>query len=732
MRALLCLCALLYACDDSATGASGETDATGSDATASDAGPGGADVAVTPDPDAAPEPDMFVWPEAGFVEMHLLPRRAVYTRDDHPQATAIVYDRFGEELAGYPLRWDVRPAAQASLDDTQTLTFLEEGAGAVRACVHPDLCGRVSFFVDDAAPILEIISPARGEVVVGPDPVIEVRGRTDADPEIAVFINDLPVEVAADGTFSWSTRARFGLNRIDAIADDGVRRPPTRVVQDVVWAPAIHPVQADGVDLPDPISVRIDQRLLDTGEPPPEPDMGVQTVSDIAGLLEVFLARVEPLGLLVDDPVLAEGAPMSLRVEGLDIGTPDAELNFTDQGLEAFLRIDGLSITTSGNFDLEGVDIGLDGTVSVNAAAFVSVAIEADADGVPTLRIIDADVAIERVFGDMADSTAQAILDTFGSLLRTVIEGFARDLVDDVVRQEVPNFLEGSLAGALDGLRHIPLDVVDDGPPAIDLHLDLNFELDAPVSTARDSLALGLRGRVGQRGPVAAPHPSQGIPAEGVGEAPTWPAAGGLAFAVRLLTINALAHEVWRQGLLQLDLNASIPEEFSALIADARVDARLPPLVVATAPGSPYFFELQLGELDLYARSAANDAPDRFVISLRAGLVLEVGEGGIRFDITDEPDIRAFLLEQGGDRPVLPADALARLIGPLVWPQVREALGEGLQLDLPEAHVGAEVYGEIAPTLRDIHLVPSFPLDPIIRHGWLVLAAGFEARLSVE
>ncbi len=727
MRWLL-LSLLALGCDDSSAGAGdgafdgGTTDAAADAGAHPDAAAGG-DAGI----DA---PDMLVRPEPGFVEMALSPRRSLYTRDDHPQATAVVFDRYGDEIPGFPLRWDVRPNGGATLDEDHALTFLQEGAGAVRACVAPELCGRVSFFVDDAAPTLEILSPARGEVVTGDDPTIEVRGRTDVDPGVAVFVNDEPVEVTADGHFSFTTRARFGLNRIDAIADDGVRRPPTRVVQDVVWAPALHPVEADHVVLPDPISVRITQRLLDTGEAPPEPVEGVQTVSGIAGLLEAFLARAEPLDVLVDDPLLAEGDPMNLRIEALDLGAPDAELSFTDRGLEVFLRIEDLAISTTGAFGLEGVEIGLDGIIHLDAAAFVSVAIEVDAEGSPVLRVVDASVAIERIAGEMADSTAQAILDTLGSLLRSVLEGFAEDMLDDLVRQQVPDFLEIGLTDALAGLRHIPLDVVEDNPP-MDVHVDLRFELDAPESRARDALTLGMRGRVEQRTPADPPHLTPGIPAAGIGEAPAWPAAAGLAFAVRLLTVNALAHEAWRQGLLRLDLTDDIPENFRAVIASARIDGRLPPLVVPTPPGSPYFFELQIGELDLYARAGMANGEDRFVVSLRAGLILEVGDGAIRFDIAETPDVRAFLLEQHGARPVLSAEALAAIIGPLVWPQLRETVGDGLSLGLPEIHIGPDAYADLAPTLQDIFLVPDFPVAPIVRHGWFVLSAGFESRLSV-
>ena len=48
-----------------------------------------------------------------------------------------------------------------------------------------------------------------------------MRGRTDTDPTIRVFINDQPVMVNEMGEFETELRAEFGLNRIDVIADDG-------------------------------------------------------------------------------------------------------------------------------------------------------------------------------------------------------------------------------------------------------------------------------------------------------------------------------------------------------------------------------------------------------------------------------------------------------------------------------------------------------------------------------
>lgn len=718
----LMLCALLLpACDDAASGGRGGGGGDASTAPADDATTtppprrdGGRD-----GPDTGP-----TGPRAAYVELALDPRRPLYTLDDHPQAMAVVYDRYGNVLPDHPLRWDV-PTGGADLDAEQRLTFTREGPGAVRACATPDLCGRASFFVDRGAPGLEITRPQRGELVTGDTLVVE--GRTD-DGTVAVFVNDRPATVAADGTFRFELRPTFGLNRIDAIADDGVRRPPTRVVMEVVWAPEVLEPTPTGVVLPESVTVRIDQTLLDTGAPPPAPDeAGVVRIADLAGIVEAFIARIEPLRL-VDDPVLSDDESLSLRIDDVRPGAADASLLFTDRGLELFLRLTDFTIVPSGRLEVEGVPIVLDGAVQVTASAFALIAVEAGPGGAPRLRVEEAGVAIERLGGVMSDSTAQAVLDTFGSLLRTVLQSFATQLVNDLVTEEVPEFLELGLDDALATLRNIPLDV-DDPDLGLAIHLDVGFELSDPRARSRDGLELGLSGAIRQRMPVAPPHPSRGIPAEGLDAAPPWPAAAGLAIGVRLVAVNALLHEVWRQGALQLDVSGQLPDDLSGLIASALVDARIAPLVVASPPGSPYFFELQVGELDLIARGPRSEAPDRYVISLRAGLVLEVGDGGIRFDIAEAPDVRVALLDQGGDRPILPPEALERLIGPLIWPKVREAIGEGLSLAIDPIVIGRDAYEAVAPGIAEIRVVPTFPIDPLVRRGWFVLSAGLETQL---
>lgn len=718
MASMACMACL--GCDDSAAGTDGTAD-TGPGADMAAPQPDMATAEPEPDPepeaDAGPPPR----PEPAFIELGLSPRQALYTRDDHPTVTVTVYDRIGREIeAGDLLYFDVQPPQQAQLSDALELTFLLEGQGAVRGCVTSDLCGRVSFFVDDAAPSLELISPARGDVVSG-EPVIAVSGRTDPAPNTPrVFVNDLEVEVQPDGAFATELRADLGLNRIDVIADDGVRRPPTRIVREVVWAPEVLVPDADGVTIEQAVVLRLDQTLLDAREPLPEPDeMGALAVSDLASVVEIFLSRLELIGL-VGDPVISDSEELQLTIEAIRPGTPDVAITLVPDGMEVFLRLEDIAVVTSGSVSLEDEVFDLGGEVRVTAAAFAGITVEPGPNGEPVLRVGDIGVAVEALGGEMNDSTAQALLDTVGSLVRTVLNAFADDLVEQVVADQVPEFIELGLGDALAPLANIPLEIEE--PP---IALDLSFTLAEP-RLARDAMTLELVGRVAQRMPVEPPYPSPGIPAVGLEADPIWPVDAGLGVAVRLLTVNALLDAIWRQGALQLDLSAFLPDEVSALIAGGRVDARIPPLVVPGARGGPYAFEVQVGELDLFLTSAITGDTDHYVMSLRAGMILEVGGGGIRFDIAEEPDLRIQLVETGGNRPLLPPEGLERLIGPLAWGEVRNAIGEGLDLAIDPIMIGLEDFRELAPTLNAVEVVPGFPAPPGVRNGWFVLGAGVD------
>ena len=732
----LALCSTV-GCSDPGGFGSGKLADAGADAfgPTEDAEPG-AGGAQAPDmhrvrPDAAIGP--VDTPEPAYVTLRLDPVQTVYSRAEHPTVTAEVFDRYGDPIVEAQLVWSVTPAPQATVapqGSVGTLTFLLEGPGAVRACATPEVCGRATFFVDDGPPVLTLDHPTPGEVIMG-RPLLTVSG-TASGAGVQVFVNDVRTPVDDQGAFTVELPARFGFNRVEVLADDGVRRPAAREVREALYAPRFLVPGASGVELGDALALRLSQRLLDTDQPagPPDAD-GVVSIPDLAALIEALIARIEPLQLL-GDPVLSEGEPLALTVEGVLPGAPEVALVFTETGLDVFLRLTDLSIETSGRLMLEGVPIDLHGTILVSAAAYVRIALIAGPGGAPGLRLEAADVALERVSGHMDDSTAQGVLDTFGSLLRTVIEDFARRTLDELIRSRVPAFIELGLGDVLATLADLPLDVAAQGVVP-ELHLRAGFRLSAPVSVPRGHLTLTLAGTIQQPGPVQAPHPDPGVADEttAVAEAagPPWPPQAGAAVAVRMRTVNALLHELWRQGGLRLDATSVIPENLRALLTGVQIDARLPPLVVAAPPGAPYLFELQAGEIDLTTQSARNPAPDLYTLSLRVGLTLVAEAGRLHFDLAPAVDLRAALRVSGGDRPFLPADALGDLLSNLALTELRKAIGNGLDLALDEIHLGADALGALAPSVEDVQLLPLFPDRPRIEHGWFVLGTVLESRL---
>ena len=331
-----CVLLLALGCDDPGGFGSGTFTDAGPDAFSpptGDAGPGtgGAEVPDMrrPRPDQGPAPDPDAVP--AYVSMRLEPVQTLYARTDHPTVVAEVFDRFGEVIANAPLAWSIAPAPLANVEasgGTGTLTFLQEGPGAVRACATPDLCGRATFFVDDGPPTLTLTAPTPGQVVMG-RPIVTVAG-TATGEGVQVFVNDAPVEVGADGAFQVELPAQFGFNRVEVLADDGVQRPPVREVREALYAPRFLVPGASSVEIGDALALRLSQRLLDTDTAVSEPDAdGIVHVPDLAALLETLLARIEPLALL-GDPVLAQGEPLDLTVESVSPGTPEVALVFTD------------------------------------------------------------------------------------------------------------------------------------------------------------------------------------------------------------------------------------------------------------------------------------------------------------------------------------------------------------------------------------------------------------------
>lgn len=687
------------------------------------------DAEVTPNVDAAgpaPKPDADL-PVVGWVEVTLDPRSPLYGPEQTPQADAEVFDRSGHPVAGLPLTWRVEPEAAGDVDATGRVTFLREGPGAVVACTADDVCGRAFFHVDAGLPKLTVTQPERGAALGGDrTQTIAVRGvATDTGGTIAVRINGVPVAVDGTGNFALDVDARFGVNHLEVTAGDGVQPGEVRVTRDVLWAPRYLRVGDTQADVPDAARLWLGQSLLDLDAPVVVPEVeGPWALSDLSSLLAGLLGAADANALLGN--VDAGG----LQIQRVTLGVPEVDLYVVPEGLELFLRLGGLHLDVAGQFAFEGAALDLTGGLDASLAAFAHLTFDIAPDGSLAIEVDQSGVVLESLQGTFRDAGAQALIDTLGSRLRGTVEGLAAGLVDGIIREQLPTLVRTGLDGLIGSLGDIPirLDVGLEGAPVTELGLALLPE--DVIRHRRTGLALALAARLTHPMPVQAPNPAvPGIPGLSEGEPPAGTDVA-LGLSVRLELLNGLLHEVWRTGLLQI--SPGLPPEIGALLQSVRLDARLPPVVAPAAPGAEFPLDAQLGDVRVFLTGPAGGEPDEYVLTLTAGISLEMDEtGALRLVSADMPVIQAELLRAAGARPVLAADALEAIFGAVVWPKVRDALAGGLSLSIPAVDVDPGQIAAVAPRIQGLTLKPALGERSAVFEGWMLLEGSLESVLTL-
>ena len=665
--------------------------------------------------------------EAAYVEMTISPRKSLYTMDETTTVSAIVYDRIGQVLEGYPIRYDTRPVEAASVTADGVVSFLREGAGAVRGCATLELCGRVSFFVDNAVPLLEVVSPERGAFISG-EPTISVQGRTDPQG-VRVYLNDQEVDVDNEGTFAAQIPAEFGLNLVDVVADDGIRRPPTRSVREVVWAPELLPRSSPITNLPKAASLRIDQSALDGPPSMNDPSDNPLFAASLTELLEILFSRIEPMQF-VSDRELLDSDIIQLRLLDLSPGVPTMDVLFIDDGVEVFFSLDQIAVELSGNIDYQGESLNLDGRVLVDSSSFVQVYLRSGQAGVFNVELGQFAVSIERISAQMEDETVQILMESVGNVAGDALRTFLKVYLDALVEERVPELLGVSLDSIFEPLQEVPIEVEEGGPlpPGI-----VTFTiLDAtPSVVPNEALYFDVSAAIEEPADIEPAFDTPGVPGFADSSEPVWPALSAVSLALRLSTINYLLDSLWRQGVLQIDLTDEIPDSLRILISDASLQARLQPLVVPSPVGAPDELIFQLGEVDLILNSPTRSEPDIYVASIRAGFYVDFSGGQIRLGLSpNSADIRFELRQAENGRPILPPSSLNGLVSDNLWPSIERNLGEVLSTDLEPVAIDSESIREAVPTFEQMLIRPIFSELPKSKNGWVVGGGGAEIEIQ--
>ncbi|HEY8430574.1 MAG TPA: hypothetical protein VIL20_19475, partial [Sandaracinaceae bacterium] len=573
-------------------------------------------------------------PTPAAIEGRIEPSRLWYRTGQEVLLTGIVTDALGEPIEDVEVRWTVEPASAARahdpLESPRQARFTLEQIGRVvfTGCVvpadpslRPTLCASVDVRVDDGMPSLEVEAPLPGAELDDPEGIV-VRGSVADRSVVRVYVNGQMATTDDLGRFETTLPARFGVNHIRVDASDGLT-DPSQVELDVLWAPAYTPaLSEDGrpeLTLEDGIALRLGQPFFDDGAPF-DPSATPRTTRDLADLIELVVRSIDASSL-VPDPVVDDPPTFTLRATGVSLGEPRAELDVTDEGVELFVRLDGLSAATSGTLTVEGTSLPLTGTIRGSAVAFARLTVRKESEEAEVeVTLSDLTVGLESLEGTFENAETAALFRLASGILRSELEGRLVDAVRDVLETSVPELLRDAL-GAVDGALAGQSFTLDSAPfPTLTVLLD--GRMSSLTAAYRRELLATLRTTIGTD--AASVHPdSRGVARLGSeAMSPEFFRDGSVSLGVRLAMLNGLLHALWSSGLLDVDATPLLPEAARALVSEARLSGKLPPVLRPPRVGETDELVLSVGQLELEVVYMGDTA--RFAVSIDAGVSIGV------------------------------------------------------------------------------------------------------------
>jgi hypothetical protein len=438
---------------------------------------------------------------------------------------------------------------------------LVEGENTIVASAG-DAEAAVRVIVDLQAPMVEILSPEPGSYVVGD--VLEVRGRaTDANLE-TVTVDGERVEVASDGTFTWTAEVAPGAHRVRAVALDRTGQSATAFTTALVGRFA-----GEGELLSEAVALHVGPRALGA----------------IADGVEPFLtsSNLRPL-LMARNPIVSGGWGR-LEALGESHSSPTVTITPRDGTLEIRARLTNIEIPLKAFINWFP---DITGTASASAATATIIARVGASGGRPVVTIVSTTVVIEGLLIDI-----HGLWDWIDrNIVTSAVRGRLESTVNDLASSQVPPAVEGAI-------ERIPLGhelTVMDEPVA--------------VSASVESLRVtpdGLDGTFGMGVEALEPDAALGwtpgsvlLDVRGAPSAPY----DDVRAALSVDLINAALHAGWSTGRLELFQRhpaldgETVTVGFIALLAPAVRDLApadspislyirpaLPPVVMPSADG---------------------------------------------------------------------------------------------------------------------------------------------------
>ena len=466
---------------------------------------------------------------------------------------------------------------------------------------NTNLRAEAELLVDAGGPAITCTSPGMGGMVA--DGPLALQGRvTDLAGVESLTVDGEPVEPDADGGFTVTVNADWGLNVHELVAVDSVGNVNSTLC--IHFGGTYVPEDALAADT---IQLHLGQTAIDDG-PGAQP---LQSITDLLRrvlnsptLINSAVASIQnpvvPSACRARVPIIGCVFRLGASFDGLSIdGARTINIDLVDGGIRMRSRLENINVRMRLNGTLRNR-----GTIN---AAFIDIDVTFDVrllNGRPDLRLRASNTQVGRLSANFSGFLTGWLL----NLVFRAFEGTIRREVAGALAGFVSNQANTVVQGVLSGLDLASLAVAVNVPgiaggPATPLSMDVGF---SSLTVDANRLLLGLATTA--KGPVRQAAASAGVAVPPGPRTIALNPGGNMGASINLLLVNQLLHRLWRAGVFNIadagQLIDGLPNgaQFSfqvltppALVGtgDAGVRIHLGPAVAeVTYPG---FFDEPLG-----------------------------------------------------------------------------------------------------------------------------------------